>query len=467
MFKKLSLKNRIALLYALVFSGVLLFIFTCIFYVVQAGINRTMYKILEEEVVHMSNFIDQQDKFTYYVHPREWEEIEHTDVALNPVFITIYDSNFKLVENSPNMVQNRLVWDRKQKPMTPYLSQINSIEILNMQSVLYHKGKVVGYMVVGASTKHNQLAMEYLKSALVVLFPFSVIFIFIVARLIASTSTKPVSSIISTTKQISKDNLSLRVPLPENQDELYQLCISINSLVDRLEGQILQAKQFSSDASHELRTPLAVIKGSLEILMRKPRSIQEYQTKIQYVLNQTQRLERLVEQFLLISRVENNSLELQSSSFELKHEILKAKERFQVFLDEKNIQVDIKNISQEHICNYQDLFAIILDNLFSNAIKYSKNDSLISIELLYKGPLMLLCFSDSGIGMSPEQLKWAQQRFYRAHKENWVADSSGSGLGLHIVTQLAIMCGFKLEIYSQKQVGTQIYLQLEPGNKSS
>lgn len=122
------------MLYAMVFSGVLLFVFGCIFYVVQQGINRTMVEILEEEVVHISEYIDAQEQFVEYIHPKEWEEVEHTDVALNPVFITIYGPDLNVVENSPNMVQNRLLWDNKQKRMVPYFSQVNSIDILNIQN---------------------------------------------------------------------------------------------------------------------------------------------------------------------------------------------------------------------------------------------------------------------------------------------------------------------------------------------
>lgn len=317
-------------------------------------------------------------------------------------------------------------------------------------------------MVVGASTKHNQLAMEYLENALLILFPICVVFIFVIARLIAATSTKPVSSIISTAKQISKDNLSLRVPLPSNKDELYTLSITINSLLDRLESQILQAKQFSSDASHELRTPLSVIKGSLEILIRKPRTPEQYHHKIDYILQQTSRLERLVDQFLLISRVDNHSLELQKSYFSLKDVLLRSQQRFEVFLNEKNIEVDLQGVEDKYLDNYKDLVDVIVDNLFSNSIKYSNYNAKIKVSSYWQDQKYLLCFSDNGIGMSQQELRWAQQRFYRSNNYDLSQNVSGSGLGLHIVTQLSRVCGFTLEIQSQKDQGTQIYLSLEP-----
>ena len=249
-----------------------------------------MYETLEEEINSHVDYVLHEPTLKNFVQPREWEEVEHTDLSLNPVFIAIYDINFKLVENSPNLVQNKLEWNKNQAEQTPFYANYNSIQMLLSQAKLVHHGEVVGYLVVGISTKHNQLALDYLQKALLLIFPISLIIIFLLARFIASQSIEPVFNVIYTAQAISENNLSERIILPKNKDELYQLSTTINSLLDRLEFQIIKAKQFSSDASHELRTPLAVIKGTLEILIRRERTTEEYNEKINYTLKQVNRL---------------------------------------------------------------------------------------------------------------------------------------------------------------------------------
>lgn len=460
MFKNLSLKNRIALFYSFTFSIVLLIIFAFIYYTVNHGINKTLYEILKEETNHHFDYVLHEPTLEHYVHPHEWEEVEHTDVALNPVFIAIYNQEFQLVENSPNLVQNKLEWNKNQKENAPYLANYNTVELLISQTKLIHHGEVVGYLVVGVSTKHNQLALGYLKTGLMIIFPLSIVMIFISARLIAGQSTKPVFSIIKTAKKITENNLSERITLPKNKDELYLLSITINFLVERLETQLQKAKQFSADASHELRTPLAVVKGTLEILIRKKRTIEEYNEKINYTLKQVERLERLVEQFLVLSRVENNSIELKPSTFEVKNEVLKSIERFQVFLEEKQISVFTSDICTHSTENFKELFEIIIDNILSNAIKYSNLKGKITVSSFIKNNMYFLSFQDNGIGIDEKELQMIQNRFYRINT-NSSPDHTGTGLGLNIATQLANISGIQLKIESQKKIGTIIFISLK------
>ena len=87
---------------------------------------------------------------------------------------------------------------------------------------------------------------------------------------------------------------------------------TINNLLDRIETAIYQEKKFKSDASHELRTPLIVIKGKLEVLIRKPRDHSEYEDKISFCVNEVNRLNHLVDQLLFLARFENQKQTLKT-----------------------------------------------------------------------------------------------------------------------------------------------------------
>ena len=431
-----------------------------IFFIVNRGINKTMEETLEEEINSHVDYILHEPVLKSFVQPREWEEVEHTDISLNPVFIAIYDKNFKLVENSPNLVQNKLEWHPKQGENTTFYASYDSIKLLLSQSKLIHHGEIVGYIVVGVSTKHNQLALEYLQTALLIIFPISVIIIFLLARFIASKSIKPVFNVIETAQAITENNLTVRINLPENKDELYQLSLTINSLLDRLEFQIIKAKQFSADASHELRTPLAIIKGTLEILIRRERSKEEYNEKINYTLKQVDRLYNLVEQFLLISRVENNSLDLKKSIYNIKDQVENSIERFQLLLNEKQISVETAQLQSQIIENYQEFTDIIIDNIISNALKYAHLNGEIKIYSVTEKNVYHLIIEDNGIGMNDEDLKFIQDRYFRIQNESTL-HISGSGLGLNIATKLAKLSDATIEIESEQGKGTKVILTLK------
>ena len=119
-----------------------------------------------------------------------------------------------------------------------------------------------------------------------------------------------VKDIIETTNRITKDNLNERVKLPVNKDELYQLSNGINRLLQRIEDTIVRERQFTSDASHELRTPLASLRGTLEVLIRKPRTQSEYEEKVTYALYEIDRMNNIIEQLLILARMDNNSIKI-------------------------------------------------------------------------------------------------------------------------------------------------------------
>lgn len=460
MFNKISLTNRIALFYSFTFSILLLVIFLCIYWVVDLGGKQTMYKVLDEEIESHTQFVASQQKFARYVAEREWEEVEHTDIALNPVFIAVYDAQFQLVENSPNLVQNKLEWNSHQFEKVPYYRTYQTNQLLISQAKLIHQGKVVGYIVIGVSTKHNEYALHYLSIALLILFPLAVLFIFVSARSIAYRSIQPVFTIIKTAQSITENNLSQRITLPDNKDELHQLSTTINSLLDRLEFQIVRAKQFSADASHELRTPLSILKGTLELMIRKDRSIEEYKSKITYTLQQVDRLYHLIEQFLLLSRVENNSINLSKSTFEIKDVIHSSLLRFKPLIDEKKIKLITQDLVALELHNYVEYIEVIIDNMLSNAIKYVRVEGEITVHTSIESSNYVIEIQDNGIGMNEEDLKFVKNRYFRI-KDEQTLTISGYGLGLNIAAKLAQLANSTIDIQSEQGKGTKVILKIK------
>jgi signal transduction histidine kinase len=245
--------------------------------------------------------------------------------------------------------------------------------------------------------------------------------------------------------------------LPHNKDELFILSKNINDLLDRIENAVEREKQFTSDASHELRTPLAVIKGTLEVLIRKPRTQSEYEEKIKYSILEVDRLNHMVDNLLLLARFENQNLDIKKEPVYLNATILDALARFSQKIKERNIQINYKFEDEFIIHSDIYLVSMIIGNILSNAIKYSTQNSTIFIELKNENNQIICVIQDYGIGITKEDLDKIYNRFYRSDVSSH-PEIKGTGLGLSIVKRLCNLLKIDFLIESSVSKGTTVKL---------
>jgi signal transduction histidine kinase len=275
----------------------------------------------------------------------------------------------------------------------------------------------------------------------------------------ASSAIKPVHQLIETASEISDTNIGMRLTLPEHKDELYELATTINDLLARIEKIIFQQKQFTSDASHEIRTPLSAIRGTLEVLIRKQREPDFYKEKITGVIQQVDRLDRLLEQLLQLARIDSSYAVVKHESINLDQIIDMVKTKWAAAAAERNINLHMH--IEEGPVVFADKFylEVILDNLINNAIKYGRENG--NIYLSWDSVLKSLSIIDDGIGISPENLPNIFNRFYRAD-ESRSSHVQGNGLGLSIVKKLADLQHISLNAVSQPGIGSTFILRFHP-----
>ncbi|MEZ4854138.1 sensor histidine kinase [Flavobacterium sp.] len=419
---------------------------------VNAHINE---EIKIEQQKHLQD-VSFDDNETYLIRVNQWKAREHNEADVNPVFIQFYDTNKELIDKSPNLKDNNLQLQPEATNNTFYDTTLSGKPIRQIQTTIKNNTTTIGYMVVAMSLSDADL-LNVLKKILLISFPLIVIILFLLARFFAGRSIAPINTIINTTNSITKDNLQARIPLPQNKDELYLLSEKINSLLDRIESAIEREKQFTSDASHELRTPLAVIKGTLEVLVRKPRTTEEYNEKINFCVKEVDRLNYLVDQLLLLARFENNKQSIKNEEVFLEAQILDVISTFSTQLKEREIKLSTNLLSNATIQSDSYLISIILTNLISNAIKYSNPKGTITISLFTENNQLQLHISDDGIGISEANLAKIFDPFYRIQNTK-TATIKGTGIGLSIVKRLCSLLHIKITISSTIAVGTTIKL---------
>jgi signal transduction histidine kinase len=224
-----------------------------------------------EKHTHEVNFIGDSIEF---VNLKEWEEHEHREIQVNPVFIQLIDAKGAILNKSPNLKNAELQFNSSHIDYH-FNTHLNNRHIRQIQVPIKDNGNVKGYILAAMSSESSISVLYTLKSILIISYLVVLLCLYFVSRFLAGRSIKPVSQMTQTINRITNNNLQERVSLPYNKDELYDLANGFNNLLTRIENALIREKQFTSDASHEIRTPLAVLKGTLEVLIRKPREQQE------------------------------------------------------------------------------------------------------------------------------------------------------------------------------------------------
>ncbi|TDR25649.1 sensor histidine kinase [Flavobacterium cheniae] len=450
-----SFKNRIAFNYIVSGSILIAIVFLFIYNIVKYSVNKHVNEEIQEELYKHLDDVSTDSNDTYLIQVDQWRAREHNSISVNPVFVEFYDNNKLLIDKSPNLKSSNLkLFPNSNNEFID--TKLNNIPVRQIQTAIINKGEVVGYLVVAMSLEDFEIVL-ILKNILLITFPLILILLFLIARFFAGRSIKPVRTIIETSSQITKDNLQTRIPLPQNKDELFVLSENINNLLSRIENAIDREKQFTSDASHELRTPLAVIKGTMEVLIRKPRNQQEYEEKIQFCISEVDRLNHMVDQLLLLARFENQKQNVKQETIYLNALVLDNLTRFSEKSESKKLKIKTQFSEDYYLISDNYLVSIIISNLISNAIKYSNPNGEIAIELEKTSDVVTFSITDYGVGIAKNDLDKIFNSFYRSDVSNH-PEIKGTGLGLSIVKRLCDLLKLEITVESKLNQGTKFVL---------
>ncbi|OYU81280.1 MAG: two-component sensor histidine kinase [Flavobacterium sp. BFFFF1] len=451
----LSFKNRLAFNFmistALITIGAFFIVYSIVKYSVYSDVNAD----LEDEIsLHFSEMDFNNDIFKW-VDKKEWQEKEHNELTVDPVFVEVYDPEGNAVERSPNLKGRNLYFDHRFKHKHYIDTVLNRQAIREVQVPIIKDNRTKGFLLIGMSLEDENAVLANLRMVLVFSVIGMLLLLFMITRYIAGRSIRPIIQMTETTGRISRKNLGLRIALPANRDELYVLSKTINDLLERIENAVEREKQFTSDASHELRTPLAVIKGTLEVLIRKPREKEEYEKTVNYCISEVNRMNNLVDQLLLLARFENSQIILHPQEVVLNEVILESLERLSPMINTRKTAIDFK--FDQLFPVYVDAYkaSIVIENILSNAVKYSDINGTVEIVLSEKEGQVLCRITDYGIGISEANINRIYEQFYRSGPSDH-PDIKGTGIGLSIVKRLCDLMKISIEIQSVKDKGTSV-----------
>ncbi len=265
---------------------------------------------------------------------------------------------------------------------------------------------------------------------------------------LARRALSPVERMARRAREISAESLGARIDVENPRDELGILAQAFNDTLSRLERSFEQLKRFTTDASHELRTPLTAIRSVGEVGLQKGGASDQYRDVIASMLEEAERLSRLVESLLTISRADSGQIRLELAAmpvFALVEEVMLLLE---VLAEEKGQTLSLQGDDSIQVTADAVILRQVVINLLDNAIKYSPRGGRIAIRVSRRdSATACIEVEDTGPGIAPEHQAKVFDRFYRID-EGRSREAGGAGLGLAIAKWGAEAHGGRLELES-------------------
>lgn len=388
---------------------------------------------------------------------------EEKEYNFEPLYIRILNNNTheKLIQtpNFPDNIEHNDIYLNKLKENIITFEEQNNYLVSRIKIDFNSFQKVI---IEVATTKDMLWAnLDNLLYILCFIIPLVLIFSIIGGNFLIYKSFSPIEKILVELKNINASDLSARLNNTNNQDEINQLIKEINSLLMRLESSFERISQFSSDASHELKTPLTIIRGEIEIALRKDRSADEYKQSLKTSLEEVVVIEQTINDLLFLAKNEKDLISHNMEEVLYFDEIIdESINEIKNFAKLNQIEIKFELIDTIEFKGYSNLLKIAIKNLLKNAIQYSHQNSIIIVKSFKNDGLFNISIQDFGIGIAHNEQEKIFEKFYRTDKSR-NKNSGGTGLGMSIMKKIIdIHRGF-IKVESSENIGTTITISFK------
>lgn len=288
-----------------------------------------------------------------------------------------------------------------------------------------------------------------LSSGLAIAVPAASLLLAFLIWLLVGRVLRPVEDIRRQVAEISGTSLDRRVPEPGTRDEIAKLARTMNDMLERLEASASRQRRFVADASHELRSPLTRIRAALEVDLAHPESADPVATH-RSVLEDTEGLQRLVDDLLILARRDDTSASSRRELVDLDDIVLREVGRL-------GVPVDVSAVSGAQVVGDATQLARVVRNLLENAERHG--GSVVTVALREDRDAVVLSVGDDGPGIPAQWRERVFERFARID-ESRSSLEGGTGLGLAIVRELVVAHGGTVEVSGEHSPGALLVVRL-------
>jgi len=449
-----SLRFKLTLWYVLIL-GILLISFSSFLYFT---LSKSLHQDMDNKLRSLAELIASESssplsKFGF----GNIDQALETSMNLKPIgkFIQVLDESGNIGRKSENLKNVQLpislnALKNASKGLITFETNrsIGNTPLRIITFPVSENNHVTKIVQIASSLEGVEDALSTLFLILIITVPLALMVASLGGQFLAHKALKPVDNITQTARIITSQNLNQRITPPKVKDEISRLIETFNEMISRLDQSFRQIKQFSSDASHELKTPLTILKGEVEVTLRKERPPEEYQLTLKSNLEEINRMSQIVEDLLLLSRADTGEVRLSKEDINLTDILNEVVTQMGRLAMSKGLSLSTSNHYQDiHIFGDALRIRELFINLIENGIKYTEQGGSIHITLqkenatpvrsqsdreqLEKGEFAKVVISDTGIGIAKGDQERIFSRFFRVDKAR-SREQGGSGLGLSI-----------------------------------
>lgn len=317
------------------------------------------------------------------------------------------------------------------------------------------------YIVITAAENYFQINQaDNLIRTLLFAILASLILILYIALYFSKNIFKPISEITEQVKEISSENLHLRLNDSNRSDELNDLARTFNNMLDRIETSFETQNNFISNASHELRTPLTAIIGVADVVLTKPRTNEEYVETLKIILQEADKLDNKTKALLFLAQTGFNGKVQKFDKVRIDQLLWDVKENLESLNPKSKIYLDMdllpENPMKLKVNGNTQLLHLALSNIISNGCKYS-NFEMVTVSIGASDDFVYIVIKDNGIGIPENEIKYIYDPFFRATNTK---NFEGYGIGLPLTRNIIRMHKGTLLVTSIENKGTTVQITL-------
>lgn len=457
----MQIRTKLTFSFIFITASLLLVAFVSIYIISARNREVSLTNFLRKKVVSRADLLIKVNKV-------DVEVVKIIDRYKKDVFpyekIAIYDRDFRLLYTNndsihfENFIGNEAEVCRKIERDGEFKLTAKEMELVCLP---YGYQNEKYYLIAGAKDLHGRASLENLGRTLVFVYVVFLSFLGYFGWIYAKRALKPISTVMNQVDLISGSNLSDRLNIGPNRDEITRLTQTFNQLLDRVEKAVQLQRNFVSNASHELGNPLTSITTQLEVSLLSKRSNEAYEETLKSILEDIKNLSAISRQLLTLSRLQNGDKIIMTSNIRLDELLWDVRSAYLEKNKEAEIHFQPDNLPENEklLCieGNEPLLKTCFNNLIDNAIKFSF-DRRMEIQFVLSAGKIDVNFVNRGIRILEKDLDHIFEPFYRSEQSTAIR---GNGIGLSIVKNIAEVHQATLKVESLENETTRFTLSFK------
>lgn len=441
--------SRIILLFLIPFL-IVIFLFSIFIYATVSDYSEDyLFKLLEARANKVA-----KEKFSgdgSFTNEDDPDKLPHERDFFIPI-----DSKSNLKQESLRLgIQEKFFTDVIKKGEARYVSK----EYL-FKGIKY-KSKSGEFIVITIAENYFEINQaENLIKTLLFAIGAAFLLLLYIAVYFSKNIFKPISLITEKVKEISSENLHLRLNVEDTKDELHELASTFNNMLDRIETSFETQNNFISNASHELRTPLTAIIGETDVVLSKPRQAEDYIDSLKIILQEAEKLDNKTKALLFLAQTGFNGKIQKFEKIRIDQLIWDVKETLDNLNNKNKIHLDMELLPENplklKVSGNMQLLHLAFSNIISNACKYS-DYNLVTVSIGASDDYVYIIIKDKGIGIPENELQYIYDPFFRASNTK---NYEGYGIGLPLTRNIIRIHNGKIQVTSTENQETTVQITI-------